>query len=101
MTASDMGTVIRALLVASADGLGAAIGDFQQKNIAVTLQSFSLDVKFQWVTDFSASSTTKLSVNVYVLSASESLALKYEDKQSLTVEVKADLVPLAAPAAGK
>lgn len=97
MTASDMGSIVQSLLVSSATGLGNAVKTFETNGIPTTLQSFSLDVKFQWMTDFTASSTTSVSVSVWMLSASEQLSLKYEDKQSLTVEVKAELVPLQAP----
>jgi hypothetical protein len=103
MQTVEMDKIIIGLLVSAASGLSTVMTDFKNEGTPVTPQSFSLDVKFVWMTDFTLGSKTKIGANGGImgwgLSVSETLSLKSEDKQTFTVEVKADLVPIAPPPA--
>jgi hypothetical protein len=97
MQANDMGSIIVSLLESSATGLETVMKDFKANSTPVTPQTFTIDVKFVWMTDFTLASKTKASFGGWGLSVSEQLSLKAEDKQTFTIEIKAELVPIAAP----
>lgn len=99
MTNNDMGSIIVSLLESSATGLETVMTDFKANGTPVTPQTFTIDVKFVWMVDFSLTSNSKVKFGGWGLSASEQLSLKYEDKQTFTVEIKAELVPLSPPKA--
>lgn len=101
MKVATMDQIIIGLLESAASGLSTVMSDFKANGTPVTPQSFTLDVKFVWMIDLTAGSTTEFKASDKILgvglSLSETLSLKSEDKQTFTVEVKADLVPIAPP----
>lgn len=102
MQSGEMGAIIISLLESSAAGLEQVMKDFKSNNTPVTPQTFTIDVKYVWMVDFTLKSTTSVkgsgSFMGWGLSVSEQLSLGSEDKQTFTVEVKATLVPIAPPA---
>ena len=97
MKIGTMSDAIHGMLVAAARGLAAAIDEFKSAGIPTTLQYFKLTTSYQWVTEFGATFTESAAISVWVFSLSESLTLTWADKQTFTVTIEAQLVPLSPP----
>jgi len=94
MESAAMEDALKGLILAAARGLSDAVAAFKEEGISTTLQYFKLQVSYQWITEFTAQFAARGGIKVWFFSADYSLSLTSTDKQSFTVTIEAQLVPL-------